>query len=131
MMAHLARYGGKRFQIGKEVADVFDPRVRVRRIGKGRKIMKSGRRNSFGHRANEFGLGPSADAIGRIRRDIRSVEGPERRRDGEAATEPQPIGLARHRMAGGTTSGVECREAIGEVWGVSGEQIRRDNRRNC
>ena len=88
MIAHFARYGGKRFQVGKEVTDVFDPGMRVRRIGKGRKIMKPGRRNSFGHRANEFGLGPSADAIGRIRRDIRSVERPERRWYGKATSEP-------------------------------------------
>jgi hypothetical protein len=40
MIAHFARYGGQRFQIGKEVADVFDPGMRVGGIGKGREIMK-------------------------------------------------------------------------------------------
>src|SRR6266436_2786307 len=70
MIAHLAGHGGKRFQVGKEVADVFNPRMLVRRIGKRRKIMKSRRRDAFGHRADEFGLGPSPDAIGRIRRDV-------------------------------------------------------------
>src|SRR6266404_3108227 len=77
MIAHLAGHGGKRFQVGKEVADVFNFRMLVRRIGKRRKVMKSGWRDSFGHRTDEFGLGPSTDPVGRIRRDVWGVEDPE------------------------------------------------------
>ena len=45
VIAHLAGHRRKRFQIGKEIADVLDLGMRVGRVGKGRKVMRSGRRN--------------------------------------------------------------------------------------
>src|SRR3984893_14937380 len=92
VIAHLAGYRGKRFQVSKQVADVLYFRMLVRRIGKGREVMQSGRRNPLGYRVDEFGLGPAPDAIDRIGRDVGRVEGAEWRRDGEPAAEPQTIG---------------------------------------
>ncbi len=116
MIAHLAGQRRQRFQVGEQVADVLDFRMLVRRIGKGREVMKSGRRNPFGYRVDEFSLGPAPDAIDRIGRDVRRVEGAERRRDREPAAEPQTIGLAGHGMTGGTSSGVEGRQSVGKIW---------------
>src|ERR1700730_10425681 len=106
VIAHLAGHGGKRFQVSEEVADVLYFRMLVRRIGKGREVMKSGRRNPLGYRVDEFGLGPAPDAIDRIGRNVGRVEGAEWRRDGEPAAEPQTIGLAGQDMTGVTSSGV-------------------------
>src|SRR6202022_2036993 len=71
MIAHLAGNGGKRLQVSEEIADILDLGVLVRRIGKGRKVMKAGWRNPLGHCGSEFSLGPSPDAVGWIGRDIR------------------------------------------------------------
>src|SRR5260370_33705952 len=78
--------------------------------------MVTGRRDSACHRADEFGLAPSSDAIDRIRRDIRSVERPERGRYRKPAAEPEAIGLAGHGMAGGTSRGVEGWQAVRKDW---------------
>src|ERR1700733_8990020 len=98
----------------------------VGRIGKGRKVVSSGRRYPLRHRANEFPLRPSADAIDRIGRDIRRVKRSERRRYREAATEPGTIGLVGNSMAGGTSARVEGCQSFGKIGSVG----RRGNRQH-
>ena len=115
VIAHLAGDRRERFQVGEEVADVFNFGMRVGRIGKSRKIVSASRRNASCHRIDEIRLGPSPDAIGRIGRDVRGVESAERRWNGKSAAEPQAIGLAGHGMAGGTSPGVECCQPVGGI----------------
>src|SRR2546421_8677693 len=110
MIAHLAGGGGKRFQVGEEVADVFKPRMLIGRVGKGRKVMRPLRRGPFGHGADELGFGPSPDAIGRIGRNVRRVKCPEWRWNGEAAAKPQAMGLAGRGVARRTAAGIEGRK---------------------
>ena len=116
MIAHLAGHGAKRFQIGKQVAEIFDPSHADRRYRERRESneLLAGDIPLVTAR-DEFGLGPSPDAVDRIGRDIRRVERPEWRRYREAAAEFQAIGLAGHGMAGGTSSGVERCQAVGKV----------------
>src|SRR5471032_276628 len=102
----------------EQVADIFQPGMLIRRIGKGRKVMNSGWRYPLGHGANEFRLGPSPDAIDRIRRDIRSVERSERRRYCKSAAESGAVGLAGNGMTGGTSASVERCQSVGQVWSV-------------
>src|ERR1700688_2731246 len=102
----------------------------VGRIGKRRKVMKSGWRYPLGHRANEFRLAPSPDAIEWIGRDIRRVECSERRRYRKAAAEPGAIRLAGNGMAGGTSTRVEGCQSVGKVRRVSRRGDRQHDRRS-
>ena len=113
--AHLARHRFKRFQKGEEVADIVGLRMGVGRVGKGRKVMSARRRNALRHRADEVGLAPAPDAVGRIGRDVRRVERPEWRGDRQAPAEFQPVGLVGHGMAGGTSTRVEGCLSVREV----------------
>src|SRR5207302_6697912 len=88
MIAHLAGYFRKRFQIGEEIADIAELRMRIRSIGKRRKVVRSIRRNAPGHGADKIGFGPSSDAVGTIRRDIRCIESAEWRGDRKSTAEP-------------------------------------------
>src|SRR5258706_14273868 len=64
MIAHFARYGGKRFYGGKKGTDVLDPRLRGRGIGERPGKEKPRRGDSFGHPPPQIGLGPSPGARG-------------------------------------------------------------------
>ena len=46
------------------------------------------------------------------------------------AAKPDAIGLGRHRMAGGTSAGIERCETVGRVRRVSGQRVSRNTRRD-
>src|SRR5262249_22070156 len=57
--AQLARHGGKRLQIGKEIADVLHSGALIGGVGKGRKIMLTRRGDSLHERVDKAGLAPA------------------------------------------------------------------------
>ena len=125
MIARLAGHRRERLQVGKEIAHVLDLRMLVGRIWKGREIMRAVRRGPLEHRRHEIRLAPPADAVGRIGRDVGNVKRPERRRNGKPAAQLQPIGLVGDGVAGGTSTGIERCEAVGEVRRASRKRSRR------
>jgi hypothetical protein len=58
--------GGKRLQIGKEVADVVDRRMLVGRIWKCREVMLAVRRSPLQHRRHEILFAPPSDSVSGI-----------------------------------------------------------------
>ena len=96
----------------QQVADVFDAGVLIGRIGKRRKIMRAIRRSALQHRAEEIRLAPVADAVARIRRQVRHIERAEWRGQRQPAAEPRrlPRVLARGRTRG-LTPGVAWHDA--------------------
>ena len=70
VIARLAGHRRQRLQVGEQIAHVFDLRMLVGRVGKGRKIMRAVGRSPLQHRAHEFRLAPPADAVGRIGRNV-------------------------------------------------------------
>ena len=127
VIAHLAGNRRQRFQIGEQIPDVFDFRMLVGRVGKRREIMRALGRGPLQHRGDEISFGPAADAVSRIGRDVGHVKGPERRSDRKPAAEPEAIGLARHRVAGGTSTGIERCEPVGKIRRPWWKCARRDD----
>ena len=56
---------------------------------------------------SEIDCAPTADAIFRVRRDVRNVECAERRGKRETAAEAMTVLLARRGMAGRASAGIE------------------------
>ena len=63
MIAHFAGHRLQCFQVGEKIADILHLAMRVGGEGKRRIIMLSGGRRAFGHRSDELGFGPVADAV--------------------------------------------------------------------
>ena len=131
VIAHLAGHGLERLQVGEQVADVLDLRALVGRVGKGRKIMRAGWRGALDQGGDEIGLGPVPDTVSAIGRNVGNVECPERRCQGKPAAKLQPIGLIRHRVAGGTSARVEHCKAVGEIGRMGRQRLRQDDGRYC
>src|SRR5690606_30969548 len=67
------------------------------------------------HSIHELDLAPAADAVLRVRRDVRGTEGSECRVEGKAAAETSLILLTRRGMARRAPTGIEHGLAVGEV----------------
>jgi len=63
-----------RFQVSEEVPDILDLGMGIGRVGEGGKIMRAARRDASGYCGDKFGLGPAADAVLLIWRNVRRVK---------------------------------------------------------
>ena len=92
--------------------------------------MPAVRRRPLEQRRDEIRFAPPANTVCRIGRDVGNVKRPERRRHGKPAAQLQPIGLVGNGVAGGTATGIERCDPVGEVRRVSGKRSRRNDRRD-
>ena len=91
--AHFARHRRQGFKISKQIAHVVELHVLVGRIGKRRIEIGAVRRRALPQRGDEIRLAPAADAVIGVGRDIRHIEGTERRIERQAAAKPGAIDL--------------------------------------
>jgi hypothetical protein len=109
----------KRLHEGEEVAHVRRRHALVRGVGERRVVMPPVRGDAAAHGAQELLLSPAADAVPRMRRDVRGVEGAEGGGEREAAAEARLVVLLGRGVARGAAAGEEHRSPVGEV-GLAG-----------
>src|SRR4051794_366239 len=101
----LARDSRQSAQVSDEVVDIADVHLCVARIGKCRIIVRSIRRYAAQDRVGDIYRTPGADAVDRIRRDVRYAERAIGGCQRQSAAETKPVRLTWRSMAGGTVTG--------------------------
>ena len=118
--------GRQRAQISEEIARVVEAHMRVSGVGKGWVIMLPAGRGALGHGGDELGLGPAADAVIGIGRDVGRIERPERRFQRLATAETGAVLLVLRGVAGGAAARREQLTAIVEIGGARRQRAGLD-----
>ncbi len=130
MLGRLAGDRRQGLEIGEQVARVGCGHALIRRVRKRRIVVTAVRRRALPERGDEIGLGPGADAVLRIGRDVRHGQRAERRLHGEPAAEPGLVVLAGAHVARRAAAGEEHGLAVVQIGRVGGQRAGRNGRRN-
>ncbi len=117
----------QRLDVGEHVAHILHMHALVRGVGQRRIEMLAMDADAALHGVDELQLGPVADAVGLVGRNVGHMEGAEWRLQCHAAAQPQPLFLADGGVAAGAAAGVEHLLAILQVGRVvGGQRLRPD-----